>query len=133
MTVIESARLDDGDRGKIARINIGVQFGCVPDVRLTSGLGTHELRLVLEWVAYVAVLVEGVGFGWIGDVEIPVFAEILERYVVSYKVVTDTLLAGGRDRVGRILRGERAVAVVTRVVVVDQVVVALHAVGAYGT
>ena len=131
VTVVHAAGLDDGDRGQVTGIDIFVEFGGVRDVRLTGRLGTHELGLILEGVADVAILIEAVRLGRIGNVQIPVFAEVLEGDVVSDQIVTDALLAGGRDSEGRVLRGKSAIAVVAGVVVVDQVVVSLDAVRIY--
>jgi hypothetical protein len=55
----------------------------------------------LERIADVAVLVKGVRLGGVGYIEIPIFAEVLERYVVGDEIVADALLAGGRDGEGR--------------------------------
>ena len=131
MTVVHAAGLDDGDWGQVAGIDILIEFGGVRDVCLAGGLGTHELGLVLEGIADVAVLVEAVRLGGIGNVKIPVFAEVLEGNIVSDEIVTDALLAGGRDGEGRVLRGKSAIAVVAGIVVIDEVVVSLDAVWVY--
>src|SRR6202012_4896706 len=74
-----------------------------------------------------------VGLGGVGDVEVPVLAEVLEGHVVGYEIVADALLAGGGNGEGRERGVELAVTGVAGVVVVDKVVVTLDAVGVDGT
>src|SRR5882757_130046 len=131
MTIVHAAWLDDGDWRQVPGVNIFVELRCVCDIGLTSSLSSHELGLVLKRVANVAILIEAVRLRRIGNIKIPVFAEVLERDVVSDEVVTDALLARGRDREGRILRSKRAVAVIAGIVIINEIVVPLDAIRVY--
>ena len=58
--LVDAAGLDDGDRWQVAGVDAFVEFGSVANVGFAGSLGAHELGLILEWVADVAVLVKGV-------------------------------------------------------------------------
>ena len=57
MTVHPAAGLDIGDRGQIAAGDITVKIGGVNDVGGANGIVGHDLRLIMERVADVAILV----------------------------------------------------------------------------
>src|SRR5882757_723353 len=87
MTIVHAAWLDDGDWRQVSGVDIFVELRSVCDIGLTGSLSSHELGLVLERVANVAILIEAVRLRRIGNMKIPVFAEVLERDVVSNEIV----------------------------------------------
>ena len=89
MTIIESAGLDDGDRGQIVGVDVLIELGCVRDVFFARGQGPHELGLVLEGIADVAVPVVGIRFSGVGHVEIPALAVVLEGNILRHQRIAD--------------------------------------------
>jgi hypothetical protein len=60
----------------------------------------------MNWVWYwngfanVAIRIEAVRLGGIGNVKIPVFSEVFEGYVMSDEIIPDALLARWRNGEG---------------------------------
>src|SRR5437660_9933310 len=94
MTVHPAAGLDVGDRGQIGAGDITVEIGGVNDVGRANGIVDHDLRLIMERVADVAILVglradlAVVEHVFCGDVMTPVYDggfprfSVLKEYVV---------------------------------------------------
>src|SRR6266566_7750997 len=139
MTVHPAAGLDVGDRGQIAAGDITVEIGGVNDVGRANGIVGHDLRLIMERVADVAILVAlradraVVELVFVGEVLIPLIVVGFPRDVVFKQYVSDAALVRPRNRKRSVIHkvigvSVRTIAEIARIVVVQQVVVAFLAV-----
>src|SRR5258708_2367029 len=139
MTIHPAAGLDVGNRGQIAAGDIAVKIGGVNDVGSANGVVGHDLRLIMERVADVAVLVAVRADGavvelvFVGEVPIPLIAIVFPGDVLFKEHVGDAALVRPGNRKRSVIRkvigvGVSAIAKISRVVVVQQVVVAFLAV-----
>src|SRR6266566_5871652 len=139
MTVHPAAGLDIGDRGQIAAGDITVKIGGVNDVGGANGIVGHDLRLIVERVADVAILVAVradravVELVFVGEVMIPLIAIVFPGDVLFKEHVGDAALVRPRNRKWSVIHkafgvSVRAITEIARIVVVQQVVVAFLAV-----
>src|SRR5215469_14225731 len=134
MTVHPAARLHEGDRRQSSIGDIVVKIRGVLKVRVTNLLVGHDLSLILETVANVAVLIAGGANGAV--VELVLVAEILVPLVaigfpghaIFQQNVADAALPGWRDCERSVVGitigvGVAAVAKIAWIVVVEKIVV----------
>src|ERR1700731_2947714 len=135
MTIHPAAGLDVGNRGQIAAGDIAVKFGGVNDVGGANGVVGHDLRLIVERVADVAILgavwADGavVELVFVGEVLIPLIAIVFPGDVLFKELVGDAALVRPGNRKWSVVHkvigvGVRAITEIARIVVVQQVVVA---------
>src|SRR5467141_32992 len=139
MTVHPAAGLDVRDRGQIAAGDVIVKIGGVNNVGGANGIVGHDLRLIMERVADVAILVAVRADGavvelvLVGEVLIPLIIVGLPRDVVFKHYVSDAALVRGWNGERCVVNkavgvGIGTVAKIPGIVVVQQVVVAFLAV-----
>src|ERR1700694_1543942 len=139
MTVHPAAGLDVGDRGQIAAGDVAVKIGGVNDVGGANGVVGHDLRLIMERVADVAILVavrtDGavVELVFVGEELIPLIAIVFPGDVLFKEHVGNAALARPGNRKWSVIHkvidvGVRAITEIARIVVVQQIVVAFLAV-----
>src|SRR5438445_2679053 len=139
MTVHPAAGLDVGDRGQIAAGDIAVKIGGVNDVGGANGVVGHNLRLIVERVADVAIRVAVRADGavvelvFVGEVLIPLIAVIFPGDVLFKEHVGDAALVRPGNRKRSVIHkvigvSVRAITEIAGIVVVQQVVVAFLAV-----
>src|SRR5467141_2310861 len=139
MTIHPAAGLDVGNRGQIAAGDIAVKIGRVNDVGSANGVVGHDLRLIVERVADVAILVAVRADGavvelvFVGEVLIPLIAIVFPGDVLFKEHVGDAALVRPGNRKWSVIHkvvgvGVGAVAKISGIVIVQQVVVAFLAV-----
>src|SRR6266481_2421165 len=139
MTVHPAAGLDVGNRGQIAAGDITVKISGVNDVGSANGVVGDDLRLIMERVADVAILVAVRADGavvelvFVGEVPIPLIAIVFPGDVLFKEHVGDAALVRPGNRKRSVIHkvigvGVSAIAKISRVVVVQQVIVAFLAV-----
>src|SRR6266478_8472294 len=139
MTIHPAAGLDVGNRGQIAAGDIAVKIGGVNDVGSANGVVGHDLRLIMERVADVAILVAVRADGavvelvFVGEVLIPLIVVGFPRDVVFKQYVSDAALVRPGNRKWSVIHkvigvSVRAITEIAGIVVVQQVVVAFLAV-----
>jgi hypothetical protein len=136
MAVDPSTRFNEGHGRQLAVLYVLIQLVGARDVCRTHRMIGHDLRLVVKSVANVAVLValranlSIVELILIGKVAIPLIVVALPGDVVFQQNVANATLRGWRNRercvAGVCIRvGVAPITEITRVVVVEKIVVAL--------
>src|SRR5215472_18248079 len=104
MAIHPSARFYERNRGQLPAPDVLIELVGVEDVRRSNSRVSHDLRLVLESVADIAVLIallpdrSVVLLIFVGEIGIPLIVVALPRNVVLQHHIRDTALRSWRNR-----------------------------------